>query len=371
MKLKQMHLCFVGNMLGRNSQYITTQGQIVADLFAAEGFAVTCVSSKINRAARLEEIVRTLIKNRRRFGVVLLEVYSGMNFVVANTVAALCGNFNLPLIMVLHGGNLPSFIEEHPKWTAFALNRAAALVAPSVFLAKQLEKWNFEVQIIPNVIDLNLYKFRERSRIAPKLIWMRSFHPIYNPRMAVNALQQLHRKGIQNATLTMAGRDKGMEADVRKMAETMNLSGSIRFAGFLDVEEKRREFAAADVYINTNRIDNMPVSVLEARAFGLPVVATAVGGLPHLIEHGEDGLLVADGDSEAMAQNIESLLADADLTRRISRNGRKLAENSAWSKVRGQWEKLILHVVKNKSMRPHREFLAGGELSAGKLESKL
>ena len=83
----------------------------------------------------------------------------------------------------------------------------------------------------------------------------------------------------------MAGKDKGLEENLRKMAEEMNLSDKIRFVGFLDSEEKLKEFADADIYINTNRIDNMPVSVLEARAFGLPVVSTDVGGLPHLIEH--------------------------------------------------------------------------------------
>ena len=118
-----------------------------------------------------------------------------MNFIVANAVGSLCRLFNLPLIMVLHGGNLPEFIKKYPRWTKFALNRADALVAPSSFLAEQIGNWGYEIEVIPNVVDINLYKFRERSKISPKLIWMRSFHPIYNPEMAIKVLQRLCQRG--------------------------------------------------------------------------------------------------------------------------------------------------------------------------------
>ncbi|MEP7037850.1 MAG: hypothetical protein ABI891_05865 [Acidobacteriota bacterium] len=84
MKLKQRYICFVGNMLGRNVGHITTQGQIIADLFAAEGYKVICVSSKINRVARLAEIIRTLINGFRSFDIVLLDTYSGMSFITAD-----------------------------------------------------------------------------------------------------------------------------------------------------------------------------------------------------------------------------------------------------------------------------------------------
>lgn len=347
MNVKQLNLCFVGNMLGKNPGYITTQGQIVADLFAEDGCKVTCVSSKINKVSRLSEIIRTLIWNRRKFDIVLLEVYSGMNFIVANVVGLFCKLFKLPLIMVLHGGNLPQFIKKYPRWTKFAFNQADALVAPSSFLAEQIGKNDYKVQVISNVIDIGKYQFRERSKISPKLLWMRSFHPIYNPEMAIKVLKRLCQRG-QDATLTMAGKDKGLESGLKKMAEDLGLSDRIRFVGFLDEEQKLKEFAEADVYINTNRIDNMPVSVVEARALGLPVVSTDVGGLPYLIEHKENGLLVPDDDFNSMVKSVESLIDHPELTQKISINGRKLAENAAWSKVQREWENLILKTIENK-----------------------
>lgn len=338
------HLCLVGNMLGRNANYITTQGLILADLFSADGYKITCVSSKINRAARLGEIVQTIIRGRENFDIVILDTYSGLSFVIADVVGSLCRLFGLPLVMVLRGGNLPVFVEKHPRWSRRVLKRADVLVAPSQFLADEIKDTDTEISVITNVIDLTNYPYRGRSKISPNLIWMRSFHPIYNPEMAVAVLAEL-RQSEPGATLTMAGADKGLEEKVKKMVGELGLSEAVRFAGFLDLGKKIEEFSKADIYLNTNRVDNMPVSVVEARALGLPVVATDVGGLSYLINHGEDGLLVPSEDVGAMVENIKLLLADPELARKISQKGRRLAEQSAWTSVRAEWEKLFRKVI--------------------------
>lgn len=341
-------LCFVGSMLGRNAGHITTQGQITADLFAAEGYETTCVSSKINRFARLVDIAAALIKNRRRFDLVLLEVYSGLSLIIADLTSLLCRFFKLPLVMVLHGGNLPEFLEKYPRWTKRVLRRADRLVAPSRFLASRIGAHGFEIQIVANVVELDLYAFRERREIRPNLLWMRSFHPIYNPQMAVEALDRL-RADYPEATLTMAGVDKGLEPEIKKMVADRGLAAAVRFPGFLDAAQKAREFSRADVYLNTNRADNMPVSVVEACAFGVPVVATNVGGLPYLIADGDNGLLVENENAGEMAAAIKKLLENPDLTQKISNGGRTLAEQSGWSAVRAAWEKLFAVVLDGRS----------------------
>jgi glycosyltransferase involved in cell wall biosynthesis len=347
---RKPRLCFVGNLLGLNDGYITTQGQIVADLFAGENYEVTRVSSKINRAARLAEIVSVLITKRRRFDLVVLDVYSGLNLIMAETVSFLCKLLKLPLVMVLRGGDLPKYARLKPRMVKRILGRADVLIAPSRFLAEKLDFLGFEIKIITNVLNIKAYPFKPRREIEPNLIWMRSFHPLYNPEMAVKVLARL-RESHPKATLTMAGVDKGSEPEVKKLADTLGVREAIRFAGFLDLAKKIREFSAADVYLNTNRVDNMPVSVIEARALGLPVVATNVGGLPYLIGHGENGLLVADDDVESMVENVKLLLDNTDLVAKISLNGRKLAEESDWKAVRCEWDKIFSALLKAKKAR--------------------
>jgi glycosyltransferase involved in cell wall biosynthesis len=343
-----MHLCFIGQMLGYNPGYVTTQGQIVADLFAADGYSVTCSSSRLNRASRLADMMYAVLKNHRSIDVVVIETFSGLSFVAADAVGLICKMLNLPLLMVLHGGNLPEFYKRNPGWVRRVLKRADRLVAPSEFLAKELGGAGFKVLVVPNVLDIDSYPFRERCSIAPQLIWMRSFHPIYNPEMAVRVLSKL-KKSVPNARLIMAGPDKGSKAQTVQLAEELGLSDSIQFLGFLDHESKIREFGQSDIYINTNRIDNMPVSVLEARALGLPVVATNVGGLPHLIEHEADGLLVESDDPDDMASAIIRLIEDKSLVQRISKSGRQRAELSSWTAIKVKWEELFADLVEQRN----------------------
>lgn len=353
-------------MLGRNRGHVTTQGQVVAELLQADGFTVTCVSSQINRFFRLADVIATLINGHRKFGVLVIEVYSGPGLIIADVAGRLGKLFNLPQIMVLHGGHLPEFTERHPRWTKRVLNRAHSLVAPSRFLAEKIGKFGYRIKQIPNVIDLEDYPFRERSRIEPRLIWMRSFHSIYNPEMAVNVLAEL-RRSLPKATLTMAGVDKGKEGTIKRMAENLGLSDAVRFPGFLDATGKAREFADADIYLNTNRIDNMPVSVIEACAFGLPVIATCVGGLPFLIDHRENGLLVPDEDVTAMTESVKELIDNPALTRRISLGARRLAERSAWQCVRGDWKELLTGVLLS-SPATRARTLGNKDLAAEKLK---
>jgi L-malate glycosyltransferase len=349
------HLCIVGNLLGRNPGSVTTQGQIIADLFSREGYDVISVSSKRNRLARLVEVAWTIARYRKLIDISIIEVYSGLALILADMASLLAKYSRIPLVLVLHGGNLPDFTKRHPRWVRRVLRRADILVAPSKFLAEEFERYGLRTRVIPNVIDLDHYPNLKRGRISPKLIWMRSFHDIYNPHMALEVLRQL-KDDYPAATLVMAGADKGLENQLKDRAAAEGLDESVRFPGFLDHDAKVREFSAADVYLNTNRIDNMPVSILEAWAMGLPVVATNVGGVPYLIEPSETGLLVDDGDVRGMVEAVKSLLKDPELANRLSTQGSRQAEQSSWTFVRQKWEEVF------RQLTPHKS-IAGSTLS--------
>jgi len=77
---------------------------------------------------------------------------------------------------------------------------------------------------------------------------------------------------------------------------------------------------------------------------GMPVVCTAVGGVPDLLTHESTGMLVPDGDAAAMAEAVLRLLDNPDLAGRLSRGGRELARKSSWESVRAQWEALFAEV---------------------------
>jgi glycosyltransferase involved in cell wall biosynthesis len=324
-------------MLGANGNHVTIQGEILAQRFADAGFPVHVVSTSTNRCVRFTDIVGTMIRRRKQIDVLMLQVFGGPSFVVEDAASRLGKAFDHRVVMHLHGGAMPQFMARHPRWTHRVLSRADILVTPSRFLAEAVARHGFSAKIIPNVVDLPAYPFRVRRHAKPRLLWMRTFHPLYNPRMALRVLSRV-RAAVPHATLVMAGQDKGMEESLRGEASRLGLADVVRFPGFLCHERKVEEADAADIFINTNHVDNTPVGVVEAAAFGLPVVATAVGGVPHLLTHSQDGLLVPDDDDAAMASAVCTLVRDPQLTERLSTNGRRLAERSDWSRVRPHWE---------------------------------
>ena len=330
-------ILFVGPMLGRHPGWVPNPAEELAPRLAASGYPCQLVSDRAGRFARLADILGTILKQRRQTDVVCLQVYSGSSFLVSDLASLLARGLRLPVVMVLHGGGLPSFIEQHPSWTTRVLHRATLLVVPSYYLGESLANRCFSCRVIPNAIDLESYPYRHRASVKPSLLWMRTFHEVYNPCLAVETLQHL-KKFYPDARLTMAGQDKGMLEPVKQRVHELNLADSVRFVGFLDLQGKQREFAEHDIFLNTNRVDNMPVSVMEAAAAGMPIVATAVGGVPYLLHDGETGLLTADNDPAAMANAVERILTQPELAGRLSQNARCKAEQLDWSAILPEWE---------------------------------
>lgn len=328
-ELKRPRVGLVGPMLGSNPGWAVGQGEVLAGLLEREGWQVRTASSRVNRWLRLAEVATSPWRWRGRVDVLVLMVFSGPAFRLVEAASAAASRQGIPMILWLHGGNLVEFSHDHPERVRRVLSRGRIVVAPSEFLAEP-----FGARVIPNVVDLDQYPYRHRPTVNPKLLWMRTFHELYRPDLALDVLERL-----PGASLTMAGQDKGLLAEIRKRAEERGLD--VRFPGFLDAEGKRREFAEHDVFLNTNRVDNAPVSVLEAAAFGLPVVSTDVGGIPRLLRNREEALLVPEGDAEAMAAAVRRLLEEPGLAGRLSAAGREVAERSSWERVKPLWEELL------------------------------
>ncbi|TDI81691.1 MAG: glycosyltransferase family 1 protein, partial [Bacteroidetes bacterium] len=113
------------------------------------------------------------------------------------------------------------------------------------------------------------------------------------------------------------------------------------FTGMLSKEAWRKRSRDYDIFINTTNFDNMPVSVMEAMALGLPVISTNVGGVPYLITDHQDGLLVLPDHRDQFVNAIHKLCTNNDLARSLSKNARKKAEGFDWQNVKQHWLTLL------------------------------
>ncbi|MFQ5896740.1 MAG: glycosyltransferase [Candidatus Methylomirabilia bacterium] len=132
------------------------------------------------------------------------------------------------------------------------------------------------------------------------------------------------RREFPDATLLLVG-DGIRRAWVEDRARALGLREAVRFTGFRqDVPDLLR---AMDCFVLSSiRTEGVPQSLLQALATELPVVASAVGGIPEVIQHQVTGLLVSPGDAEALAQGILTVLRDPDSATRRAKAGRRLVE---------------------------------------------
>jgi glycosyltransferase involved in cell wall biosynthesis len=99
------------------------------------------------------------------------------------------------------------------------------------------------------------------------------------------------------------------------------------------------------LFLNPSLVDNMPISVLEALASGVPVVSTRVGGVPYIVEHGKTALLVPPGDAGAMARALLELLGNPAQAERLARAGRESVHQYTWLNVRPRLLDLYLRLT--------------------------
>lgn len=322
----------------------------LSERLAAHGWAVLTASSKPGRVPRLLDMVATVWRKRDEYAVAQVDVYSGPAFLWAEAACWTLRRAGRPYVLTLRGGNLPAVARRWPWRVRRLLRSAAAVTAPSRYLLDQMASYRAELRLLPNPLDLDAYAFRLRKRPRPRLVWLRAFHAIYNPVLAPRALARLAQQ-FPDVHLSMVGQDKGdgsLQA-TRQVAADLGVADRLALPGGVPRQEVPRWMDRGDVFLNTTNVDNTPVSVLEAMACGLGVVSTNVGGLPYLLEHEHDALLVQPDDPAAMAAAVRRVLTEPGLAARLSGNARAKAERFDWSAILPQWESLLTAVAEGRA----------------------
>jgi glycosyltransferase involved in cell wall biosynthesis len=331
----------VGNFLSGSGKAPGVCEGLAARLEQA-GWSVVTTSREPRRLARLLDILRTIWSRRREYEVAQVDVYSGSAFLWAEAACLMLHRLRKPYCLTLHGGALPAFARRWPTRVRSLVRKADAVTSPSEYQRQELQAFRHDIRLVPNALDLERYPFRRRDAPRPRLVWLRSFHDIYNPVLAPRVVALL-RGDFADVTLRMIGPDKGDGSLERTKAEAerCGVSDRIEFIAAIPKTAVPAALGEADVFLNTTDVDNAPVSVIEAMACGLCVVSTAVGGIPHLIEDGRNGLLTPAGDATAMANAVRRALTEPGLARRLSEEGRRASERSDWSNVLPQWKSIL------------------------------
>lgn len=332
----------VGNFLSASGRAKPVCEELATRL-SSNGWKILTVSGKVARLPRLVDMLAMTWRARRRYDIAHVDVYSGPSFVWAEAVCEVLRAARKPFVLTLHGGNLPAFASRWPRRVARLLRSANAVTAPSAFLAEHFRAVRSDIELIPNALDLSLYHFRVRDKPAPNLVWLRSFHFMYNPVLVPTVVAQLKR-AHPSVRIMMIGPDKGdgsLEA-TRDAATRLDVTDRVAIVGGVPKAEVPNWLDRADIFLNTTNVDNAPVSILEAMASGLPLVSTSVGGIPFLVRDAVDGLLVDPNDANAMATAVERVLTEPALAASLSREAHSSACAFDWPAILERWKDLLV-----------------------------
>jgi glycosyltransferase involved in cell wall biosynthesis len=339
-------ILLVGNFLSSIGGNRTMAEELALHL-GGEGYSLVTTSKVGYRLLRLLDMLVTVFFQQKNYQIAYVEVYSGTAFLWAEMVCGLLGILRKPYILTLHGGNLPIFARRWPGRVTRLLKGAGTVTAPSRYLQEEMRLYREDIILISNPLDINKYPFRLRSTPSLRLIWLRAFHNIYNPQMAPLVVNKL-RTSFPDISLTMIGPDKGdgVLQEIQTLIQKLGLQENIEIVPGIPKSKVPEYLVEGDIFINTTNIDNTPISVLEAMACGLCVVSTNVGGIPYLLDDGQDALLVLPNDPGAMANAVQRILTEPGLAECLSQNARRKAEQFDWQVILPQWVSLTYEAIR-------------------------
>ena len=299
------------------------------------------------------KILRTIFTSLKYWWLLLIKIpkidivqifSSGTTSYIISTLPALFAAklFGKKTILNYHTGEA----EEHLKnWKLTAkptMKWFDKIVVPSDFLVNVFDKYDLVAEAVANFIETEKYIFRERNPLKPVFLANRNFEKHYQVGDVLRAFQII-QKTFSEAEIMVAG-SGSEENSLKKLAENLDLK-NIQFVGKIEQIAMPKLYDAADIYLNSSIVDNMPLSIIEAFTCGLPVVSTNPGGISFMIKNGETGLLVETNDYEALAREAMKLLENNALAQSIISNAQSETHKYNWENVKDKWLECYRKIV--------------------------
>jgi len=230
-----------------------------------------------------------------------------------------------PVILHLHGGGFARFHDVEcgklrRRIICFFLERASRVIV----LSERWRAWiagateSRRVVCIPNPVPLaEAWPESRREDIVLFVGRVERGKGIFDLLDAVRA----SRASIPGIRLVCAG--EGDLESVARYAERLGIGDAVRLTGWIGPAEKRSLMRRAAVFVLPSYAEGLPMSLLEAMASGVPVVATAVGGIPDVVTDGVDGLLFTPGDTATLQRLLRRLMHEPMLAMRIAMAARE------------------------------------------------
>lgn len=249
---------------------------------------------------------------------------------------------NKPRILTLQSGDLDDETKQEkiPNWLWRKIHKNPNhITAISNFLKNRAVKLGAnenEISVIPNGVDLNKFSVQEETaQKAPyriicvgRLSWEKGHEYL------IRALPKI-REEFPSAHLVLVG-DGPLKDDLRGLVFSLNLQNHVEFKGLLPHKFVVEEMKKSSVFICPSLAEGLGIVFIEAQACGMPVIGTNVGGIPDVIQSGNNGLLIPPRNTGAIVDAIKKIFKDQHLTNYLVLNARQNSLKFEWRNISEQ-----------------------------------
>jgi glycosyltransferase involved in cell wall biosynthesis len=247
-----------------------------------------------------------------------------------------------PVVTTYHAGSMKKgrFVLDlmiaayETRMLPWLLRRSDAIICSSGFVEEKfLHPWRTKTSVITPGVDAARFSPSPESVVKGRLLFVGNFS---DPRKGLDIL--LRAAGtLSDVTLRVIGEGRPVVQE------------RVTYLGTQSPDEVAREMAAADVLIlpSVTEAESFGMVLLEAMSSGRPVIGSEIGGIPYLVSHGQDGLLVPPGDAQALATAIRTLVGDRELNHQLATHARqKAATQYDWHSRISATEQVLTEVYR-------------------------
>ena len=287
-----------------------------------------------NKAEKLNAAIKAIYKFKeccKDTDIVHIHMASRASFYRKSIFVNKAKRMNKKIILHIHGAEFEKFYKEESneimkKYIRYIFSKSDKVIALS-------SKWK---DILKKIVDESKITVIYNSIVCPK----QHLDKNYNNEKILFLGRLGNRKGVYdilkcasriiaifpNVEFILAG--DGEVDNVRELCNKMGIKNNFRITGWIDGAEKEKLLNEASIYLLPSYNEGMPISVLEAMAYGLPVISTNIGGIPELIDNDENGFLIEPGDINGITNSLIKLLEDNNKKRRFGENAFLKAKNN-------------------------------------------
>lgn len=311
---------------------ISGQVELLCKCLNKEGIEADIYSTKGGMISRLG-MFHDLYCEAKAYDVIHVHCCSYIGFFPAVLAIKVAKRLGKRIICTYHGGSAESFFKRFSWLVKYYLKQTNENIVLSGFLAGIFDKYGLMYRIIPNMLSVNESHYRERHEIQPNFISVRTLQPLYNIECIIKAFT-IVKQSMPEAKLCILG-DGPCRKNLEQLVLDLKLE-DVYFEGRVPNSKVYDYLDQSDIFISMPKIDNQPMSILEASECGLLVISSNVGGVPYMLEDNVTGLLVESDNFRQLAEKMIWAIEHGDKSLGIIKTAKKSLSNYSWDNIKGQ-----------------------------------